>query len=348
MKRMITIVAYLALTAICPVTLLAQPIQINCSTGNVGIGTTPSSGPKLNVSGGAVFSGGATIHGTASISNLSGYSCHFSGELGGLYIGDHDSRKAIYPSFNNTCNLGLSTNAFSEIWRYSCSSPSDKRQKENIKNITNALEKVNKLQGVNYDYKREVFISDSIKYSSKEIDRLEKSRKGQIGFLAQDVYEILPEVVVYDDSTDIYGIEYDKVVPLLVEAIKEQQQQIETLKALLTAQEADLIGLKSNVQKSATIDNTVPVQGDGSALYQNTPNPFNQSTEIKYHLAEGIADAFITVCNLNGTLLNTIKLEQTGNGSISIARGTLKPGIYLYTLVANGQMVDTKKMMITE
>jgi hypothetical protein len=334
----------------CTSIAFSQPLQIDCN-GNVGIGTSPVSTYKLKVANTSYFN---TIISSQNISNyLTIYDqCFFpNGSYPGLIISNDPTPygKVLYPSVNNSCKIGLPSQAFSEIWSYSGDiSLSDKRQKENIKDITNALEKVKKLQGVNYDYKREVFISDSIKYSSKEIDRLEKSRKGQIGFLAQDVYEILPEVVVYDDSTDIYGITYSKVVPLLVEAIKEQQQQIETLKALLTAQEADLIGMKSSGTKSATIDNIGLEKGEGSVLYQNTPNPFNQSTEIKYHLAEGVTNAFITVCNLNGTLLNTVQLEQTGNGSISIARGALKPGIYLYTLVANGQMVDTKKMMITE
>jgi hypothetical protein len=170
----------------------------------------------------------------------------------------------------------------------------------------------------------------------------------QLGFIAQDVETQFPELVKLDTRSNIQGINYNGFIPLLLQAIKTQQLQIETLQALVAAQESDIVALKGKSLKSATVDNTGSVQGDGSALYQNTPNPFNQSTEIKYHLAEGVAGAFITVCNLNGTLLNTVQLDQTGNGSISIARGTLKPGIYLYTLVANGQMVDTKKMMITE
>jgi hypothetical protein len=83
-------------------------------------------------------------------------------------------------------------------------------------------------------------------------------------------------------------------------------------------------------------------------ISQNFPNPFDEITQIDYRLSANITSAFIKVCNLKGKQLKSIKLEQTGNGSISIARGALKPGIYLYTLVANGQMVDTKKMMITE
>jgi len=146
--------------------MLAQPIQVDCSTGNVGIGTSPSGSQKLVVNGGASFSGwttisgGASISGTAYISNLSGYSMYFSGEYAGLSIDDYGYYKAIYPSLNNTCNLGFPSCAFSQIWSYSGSiSLSDKRQKENIKNLENSLGKVLQLQGVHYDLKKEYVFS---------------------------------------------------------------------------------------------------------------------------------------------------------------------------------------------
>lgn len=52
---------------------------------------------------------------------------------------------------------------------------------------------------------------------------LRKKRKNHIGFIAQEVFQILPEVVHYDDSADIYTMDYSKMIPLLVEAVKEQQ-----------------------------------------------------------------------------------------------------------------------------
>ena len=63
----------------------------------------------------------------------------------------------------------------------------------------------------------------------KYLEKLEKERKNEIGLIAQDVEKFLPEVVFYDDSTDIYGIDYTRIVPVLIEAIKEQQVQIKTL-----------------------------------------------------------------------------------------------------------------------
>ena len=81
---------------------------------------------------------------------------------------------------------------------------SDIRFKTNIQNITNSLDKINKLQGKSF------YINNDI-------------TKQQVGFIAQDVIEIIPEVVIVDttDENNYMYMQYDKLVPLLVESIKE-------------------------------------------------------------------------------------------------------------------------------
>jgi hypothetical protein len=94
--------------------------------------------------------------------------------------------------------------------------PSDIRLKENIKVIDNALDKVKQLKGITYDLK-----SDGNRLT---------------GLIAQDLEKVLPEAVyetsTVDDASDKHlAIRYGNTVGLLVEAIKEQQEQIETLTA---------------------------------------------------------------------------------------------------------------------
>lgn len=87
--------------------------------------------------------------------------------------------------------------------------PSDERLKENVETIQNPLEKVTAMRGVSYKFKG--------------------TEKQEIGVIAQEVEEILPEVVV--DATDGYkAVKYQNMVGLLIEAIKEQQKQIDELK----------------------------------------------------------------------------------------------------------------------
>ena len=92
---------------------------------------------------------------------------------------------------------------------------SDRRKKENIVTVDNALDTVNKLRGVYYN----------------RID--DDSKKRQVGVIAQEIQEVLPEVVTYAKDLDEYGVSYGNITGLLIEAIKEQQTQIEELKELV-------------------------------------------------------------------------------------------------------------------
>jgi len=91
---------------------------------------------------------------------------------------------------------------------------------------------------------------------------------------------------------------------------------------------------------------TAEVNTEGHDLKQNYPNPFLETTKIEYYLPAITNNAYIMVCALNGLMIKAIKLEQPGFGNITFERSKLQPGIYFYTLVVNGQIVVTKKLMI--
>ena len=93
-------------------------------------------------------------------------------------------------------------------------SPSDKRLKENIKPIESALDKAMKLQGVTFDWKK----SDSI-----------LDIKEDIGFIAQDVKEVVPELV-RENKDGMLSMRHQGITPILLEAIKELKAEIEELK----------------------------------------------------------------------------------------------------------------------
>jgi hypothetical protein len=95
---------------------------------------------------------------------------------------------------------------------------SDKRHKNTIQNIPNALEKVSKLNGVTWEW-------------NEDVNEVTKSTP-KTGLIAQEVQEVLPEVV-REREDGFLSLDYSKMVGLLVEAIKEQQSQIEELKSKL-------------------------------------------------------------------------------------------------------------------
>jgi hypothetical protein len=113
-------------------------------------------------------------------------------------------------SFDTSGNLVASQN----ITAYG--SPSDERFKTNIHPLTGALEKVEQLQGVTFDWKED---TDSFKITNLKHD---------IGFIAQQVQEVLPDLVRADESGYL-GLRERALIPLLVEAIKELNKKIEKL-----------------------------------------------------------------------------------------------------------------------
>jgi hypothetical protein len=86
---------------------------------------------------------------------------------------------------------------------------SDINSKENIETIANSLEKVLRMRGVSFVWK----------------DNKNKS----IGIIAQEIEKVVPEIV-NTDSGGVKSVNYDSIIGLLIEAIKEQQCQINELK----------------------------------------------------------------------------------------------------------------------
>ena len=82
-------------------------------------------------------------------------------------------------------------------------------------------------------------------------------------------------------------------------------------------------------------------------LEQNIPNPFNQSTQIKFYLPETVKVAQLCIYNLQGAQLKQIPLTQRGAGSEIISGSQFAAGIYLYALIVDGKEVDVKQMILT-
>ena len=117
-----------------------------------------------------------------------------------------------------TSNPTVRLQVAGDIIANSIAGSSDSRFKTNILPIENPLQKVLKLRGVTFDWK------------TKEFPNRLFSENRALGFIAQEVEQVIPEVVQTENSTEGFkSVQYDKVVALLVEAIKEQQKQIEQL-----------------------------------------------------------------------------------------------------------------------
>lgn len=100
---------------------------------------------------------------------------------------------------------------------------SDARLKENVKPITDALNKVSQIRGVEFDWTQEYLAQ----YGGEDGYFV---RRHDVGVIAQEIQTVLPEVVAQREDGTL-AVKYDRVVSLLIEAIKELREQVEQLKA---------------------------------------------------------------------------------------------------------------------
>lgn len=156
------------------------------------------------------------------------------------------------------------------------------------------------------------------------------------------------------DSTK--AVSYQSIIPILIESIKEQQVQIETLKKIIVAHEEEIIQLKkhhengkASLKSTTTTDIYSNVDNSSNALlFQNKPNPFTVDTEINYNIPIDAKNAFIYIHDLQGIEIKSYCIKDNGAGSIVIKGTELKAGMYVYSLLVNNQIIDTKRMILTQ
>ena len=195
------------------------------------VGSVATFGNGLGGYNGYVIGGNATAYDVSFIKNNGGpeWGIRSGGGQWAIYANGGDnsglSPNIKFPRMSlNATNGALVNSAYSVSVQGSlyCTANiyafSDRRKKTNIDTIDNALEKVLKLRGVYYH---------RIDAEPQDIDRRE------IGVIAQEVLEILPEAVKHSDHTDEYSVNYGNMAGIFIEAIKDLKKELDELKAEL-------------------------------------------------------------------------------------------------------------------
>jgi len=218
---------------------------------------------------------------------------------------------------------------------------SDKRLKRDVKPLSDEIYKLYILQGKSY--------IKTLPPSGLEEDSLSEKREiiefPEYGYFAQELKEVFPDLVS-QSSNGYYAINYIGLIPVIVEALKEQrmekQREINELREQIK-QLVKLLDLKA-INEKLFEDNgieSLPI------LLQNTPNPFNQATEIGYFIPENVNSANIYIYDINGFQERNIPIYERGKGATTLQASALQAGIYFYTLICDGKPVDTKQMILT-
>jgi hypothetical protein len=219
---------------------------------------------------------------------------------------------------------------------------SDSSLKTNIKKLSGSLEKLDKINGYNYNYKKVTFNEGYAKGQTFYPDSLLHA-----GVMANEIEQIAPYAVKVM-ANGKKAVDYIQLIPLLIDGIKDlnqirlaQQDQIALLQSRFDKLAESIDSSGGNYKLISNKTNT----SLDFVLYQNSPNPFNKETSISYDLKGTYSTANIYIFDLQGTLKKSYPLNSSGK--ISVKSSELNAGMYLYSLVVDGKEIDVKRMILT-
>ncbi|MCW3104413.1 MAG: hypothetical protein JWO09_2853 [Bacteroidetes bacterium] len=130
--------------------------------------------------------------------------------------------------------------------------------------------------------------------------------------------------------------------------IAKMENKINKLDSMLNAYSTATQSTQQSNSNLQTANNVTDVQLSNKnivVLDQNSPNPFAEQTTINYYLPEDVKTAQMLFYNSNGLLIKTVELTSKGKGQVNVFANDLTKGVYTYTLVVDGKIVETKKMV---
>jgi hypothetical protein len=252
---------------------------------------------------------------------------------------------------------------------------SDARFKQSVEPVENALELIVQLKPRSYTMRTE------------EFDFMGLGEGQRYGFVAQELEQVLPELVVdavhpgrmertadgpvkESKSIQFKAIKPLEMIPLIVAAIQELQLQsfdpapiqreLEELRAENQVLRDALNNLRDRLDEIDVVVGDCCAEslrsastavssasGNDASLGQNIPNPSDGSTVIPYFLPEGAKNATLRIFDVRGELIHSYDLETSGVGQISFSDGQLSAGNYVYALFIDEERIDSKQMVVT-
>lgn len=241
-----------------------------------------------------------------------------------------------------TTNYGNKMSVYGKLFAYVYVTPSDRKLKDNIASIDRASELIAKLKPQTYYYK------------ANELKGLNLPVSRQYGFIAQELEEVVPEMVSNTEyrvndglatkTESIKSVNYLMLIPILTKGMQEQQETINSQQETINNLKNEVSELKEMVRKIAG-GQTINSPANMNALGQNNPNPVKNSTIISYSLEKPNSRAQLIVVDKSGKALRTINLS--GSGNLNLDASNLASGIYTYSLLVDGRHVESRQMIVT-
>jgi len=163
--------------------------------------------------------------------------------------------------------------------------------------------------------------------------------EGEFSIDLNSLKAFTPEVVATSQEGEDL-VDYTKLIPVLVAGVQEQQEIIDQQMVLLLSMMDRLEHLEERLANS----NTSEINQSGF-LRQNTPNPARNQTEVNYQLPENGQEAVLIVRDLMGKVMYNQDIPNK-TGTVSIDLTQFPSGSYIYTLVVDGEITASKRLMV--
>lgn len=173
----------------------------------------------------------------------------------------------------------------------------------------------------------------SIKGQQTNIDMKEMAKK-HYSISAEDFMKAFPELVHEAKNGEQY-IDYKELVNILLQAVNELKSEVKEVRAQSAHYSRKLTGIELPLNERFT-------------LKQNNPNPWTISTEIAMYIPEKTSKAFLNIYDLTGKEVKSIPVDGREQVTVSLKSYDFAPGIYIYTLLADGKVMDSKRMILTK
>jgi hypothetical protein len=198
----------------------------------------------------------------------------------------------------------------------------------------------------------------------------------QYGLMAQQVERVAPALVLntiipatFDSVGNIRNparpvkmLNSMGIIPLLVKSFQQLDSTNQALQSQLSALQDQVNGCCNSHRSSAPQDTTSQQNQNqnqvqaiaidvtlsnvkGIILNQNQPNPFSENTTITFVIPDNIKSAQIMFYDNTGVILKAVEVKERGRGQLNVFAQDLSSGIYSYSLIADGKLIETKKMV---